>query len=178
MDEAEVLAAEAKNHEFAGLEASLDQVEIRVRLVGVEETIPADQVGADLVGAAPVLADVELQVDRRRLGGVADRVDDAGDGAARAVDRAKGARGLGIGQEGDPEGVAPRLAGEIGDALQGAGMAAAEQDVAEIGAEAAEVDVVWRNGAAVGHGESLRVGNGNAGRGLPARPPCPLPARL
>ena len=66
--EPEVLAAEAKNHEFAGLQARLDQVDTGVGLAGVEEKMPADRVGADLVGAAPVLADVELQVERRRLG--------------------------------------------------------------------------------------------------------------
>ena len=69
VDETQVVAAEAQDDELSGLEAAPDQVEIRVRVGRVEETVASDKPGAELVGAGAMFADVELKVDGRRLGG-------------------------------------------------------------------------------------------------------------
>ena len=63
------VAVQAQHHKLAGLQAGLDQVEIGVRVSGVEELVVANELGAQLLGAGPAFADVELQVDRRRLAG-------------------------------------------------------------------------------------------------------------
>ena len=100
--------------------------------------VPANQPGAEFVGAAAVLADMELEIDRRRPGGVADAVEELGDRGARALDRAVFPRAFGIAEDGDPEDAMAARAGEVGDPPEGADKAAAQQDVAQIRPEAAE----------------------------------------
>ena len=63
MGEPEILAGEAQHDKFAGLEASADEMEISVGLGGVVKAVAADEVGAELVEAAPVFADMELKVE-------------------------------------------------------------------------------------------------------------------
>ncbi len=102
--EPKVLSAEAQHHEFPRAQPRLDQLEIRLRLVGVEEALAANRPGTDFVGSCAVLADMALQMDGRRSGGVAGTVEDLRDDASGLLDGGVVARRGRHGPAGKPTG--------------------------------------------------------------------------